>query len=198
MLGARAAGLNEYRVEQAGLLGLSALDAAGVKGGVAATRLGSGVRLGTNSLAAAQEAAGWQGTPRFPGVDRWRDITLRQGTVIYAGEPGLSGFMTTESAIRRSGLDAASLFNGLQVPPRNGLYRNGVTAYEVLEDMPAAMARTMANDQISRGGLPQLYLPSVNQVTRTYGPDPSIDVLLNEGKIRPLVSYPLTNREVPK
>jgi len=109
--------------------------------------------------------------------------TLREGTVVYAGEPGLSGFMTTESAIRRAGGDAKALFDGLQVPPRAGLYRPGVTAFEVLEYMPAAMARTLANKEIAPGGLPQLYLPSVNQVTRTSGPTPSIEALINEGKI---------------
>ena len=41
MLTARAAGLDEYQVEQAGMLGLAALDAAGVKGGVSVTRLAS-------------------------------------------------------------------------------------------------------------------------------------------------------------
>lgn len=41
MLTARAAGLDEHQVEQAGMLGLAALDAAGIKGGVSATRLGS-------------------------------------------------------------------------------------------------------------------------------------------------------------
>jgi hypothetical protein len=92
---------------------------------------------------AAEEAASWQGSPRFPSVDRWRPITLRAGTIIYAGEPGLSGFMTTESAIRKANNDAAVLFGGLQVPPRNGLYRNGVTAFEVLEDIPAAMSRAL-------------------------------------------------------
>lgn len=202
MFAARSAGLNEYQIEQAGVLGLAAMDAAGVKGSVAGTRLASAERSGLNRTSslftAAEEAAFWQGNPRFPGVDRWRDITLKQGIIVYAGEPGLSGFMTTESAIRRSGMDATSLFGGLQVPPRNGLYRNGVTAYEVVEDIPAAMARTLANNQISRGGLPQLYVPSVNRVTRNYGPTPSVEALVNDGKIRPVVAHPLTNRSAPR
>jgi hypothetical protein len=105
--------------------------------------------------------------------------------------------MTTQSAIKRAGGDASVLFEGLQVPARNGLYRNGVTSFEVLEDIPAAMARTLANGQISKGGLPQIYLPTVNQTTRTFGPSPSFEVLISEGKIRPLVSFPLTNRKVP-
>jgi type VI secretion system Hcp family effector len=45
MLAARAAGLDEHQVEQAGMLGLAALDAAGVKGGGTVTRLGTGARV---------------------------------------------------------------------------------------------------------------------------------------------------------
>jgi hypothetical protein len=44
MLTARAAGLDEHQVEQAGMLGLAAMDAAGVKSGGMATRLASGSR----------------------------------------------------------------------------------------------------------------------------------------------------------
>ena len=55
MLTARAAGLDEHQVEQAGMLGLAALDAAGVKGGVSATRLGSRPR-GLVGLTPAEQA----------------------------------------------------------------------------------------------------------------------------------------------
>jgi type VI secretion system secreted protein Hcp len=55
MLAARAAGLDEHQVEQAGMLGLAALDAAGVKGGMSATRLGSRPR-GLGGLTPAEQA----------------------------------------------------------------------------------------------------------------------------------------------
>jgi hypothetical protein len=55
MLTARAAGLDEHQVEQAGMLGLAALDAAGVKGGVSVTRLGSRPR-GLGGLTPAEQA----------------------------------------------------------------------------------------------------------------------------------------------
>jgi hypothetical protein len=55
MLTARAAGLDEHQVEQAGMLGLAALDAAGIKGGVSVTRLGSRPR-GLGGLTPAEQA----------------------------------------------------------------------------------------------------------------------------------------------
>lgn len=123
-------------------------------------------------------AKGFQGSRDYPGVDRYRDITLRKGTIIYAGEPGVTGFFTTSSAIRRTDLDATALFEGLQVAPRNGLYRPGVTAFEILEDTPAAFGITRANTRYGEGGLPQIYIPGHSEV------------------VRPIVSYPLKNRVV--
>lgn len=124
-------------------------------------------------------AKGFQGSDRFPGVDHFRDITLRKGTTIFAGEPGLSGFFTTQSAIRRTDFDATALFEGLQVPPRQGLFRPGVTAFEVLEDTPAAFWITRANSQFGSGGWPQIFVPDFERVTK------------------PTVTNILTNRVAP-
>ncbi len=75
-------------------------------------------------------------------------------------------------------LDATALFEGLQVSPRNGLYRPGVTAFEILDDTPAAFGITRANSQYGKGGLPQLYIPD------------------HAGTTRPVVRHPLNNRVV--
>ncbi|MDR3503548.1 MAG: pre-toxin TG domain-containing protein, partial [Legionella sp.] len=121
-------------------------------------------------------AKGFQGSRDYPGIDKYRDITLKKGTIVYAGEPGVTGFFTTSSAIRRSKLDATALFEGLQVSPRNGLYRPGVTAFEIIEDTPVAFGITRANPQYGVGGLPQLYIPNYANITK------------------PVISYPLSNR----
>src|SRR5205085_11100174 len=82
------------------------------------------------------------------------------------GEPGMTGFVTTENGMLAAGTDATAFHEGLQVGPRAGLYRPGVTAYEVLEDAPAAYSEAVANPQHGPGGFPQLYIPEYSRVLR--------------------------------
>ena len=105
-------------------------------------------------------AQGLQGSTIYPGVDRFRDIVLKKGKIIYGGVPGQSNFYTTESAIHRSGGSASNLFQGLQVEfsPKHGGYRSKVMAYEVMDDVPAAFGRALANPDYGRGRLPQIVL----------------------------------------
>lgn len=108
-----------------------------------------------------------QGTFPYTGVDRFRDITLKKGTIIYGGEPGQSAFYTTGSAFRRVGDSATDLWRGLQVKPHKARgYRSDITAYEVIDDVPAAFGRALNNSQISPGGLPQIVVPNYQQYLR--------------------------------
>jgi RHS repeat-associated protein len=109
-------------------------------------------------------------------ADPWRDISLHPGKLLYAGEPNVSGFFTTELTITRAGGDATKLFEGLQARPYYGQYRNGVTAFELMEECPAAFGIVRENPQYGPGGFPQVYVPNWEQ------------------KLRPVVSYPLDNR----
>jgi RHS repeat-associated protein len=113
-------------------------------------------------LTPAQAAASFQGSGQYPGVDRWRNIILRAGTVVYAGTPGVSGFFTTSKSIARSGNDAIALFEGLQVAPQASTkaYRPAVTAFIVMQDTPAAFGIVRANPQFGAGGYPQLFIPA--------------------------------------
>ncbi|CAM4430264.1 MAG: hypothetical protein LEGION0403_FIIPPAGN_02215 [Legionella sp.] len=104
-----------------------------------------------NKFSPSVVAKGFQGSRDYPGIDKYRDITLKKGTIVYAGEPGVTGFFTTSSAIRRSKLDATALFECLQVSPRNGLYRPSVTAFEIIEDTLAAFGITRANPKYGVG-----------------------------------------------
>ncbi len=108
-----------------------------------------------------------QGSGAYPGVDRWRDITLKKGTIIYGGDPGQSAFYTTGSAIGRTGDSATDIFQGLQVAahPVHG-YRPAMTAYEVTADVPAAFGRSLANPQHGAGRLPQIVLPNYKDFLR--------------------------------
>ena len=75
-----------------------------------------------------------------------------------------------------AGNDAQRIFEGLQVGPRNGLYRPGMTEFVVTQDTPAAFGIVRANTDYGAGGLPQIYIENFSAVTR------------------PTVSYPLINR----
>jgi hypothetical protein len=136
----------------AGNVGYLAGGAAGVlrKGGAGLAS------TGTSSLARS-----YQGRGQYPGIDRFRDITLKKGTLLYAGYPGQSAFYTTASAMRRAGNSASVLFAGLQVAPHatKGM-RVRAAAYEVMDDTPAAFALAMANPRHGSGWLPQVVVPS--------------------------------------
>src|SRR5207248_1190398 len=47
------------------------------------------------ALGPAAQAAALQGRGLYPGVDAWENVTLRAGTRVFAGEPGLTGFATS-------------------------------------------------------------------------------------------------------
>jgi filamentous hemagglutinin len=122
------------------------------------------VRRGAGELIAASPssiASTYQGTRHYPGIDRFRDIMLKKGTVVLGGYPGQSAFYTTMSALRRSGQSAAKLFGGLQVRFHESHgYRARVAAYEVIEDTPAAIGLALANSRHGLGRYPQIVVPS--------------------------------------
>ena len=135
-----------------GNIGYLAGGAAGIirKGG--SELLGSGV---------STLARSFQGHGRYPGIDRFRDITLKKGTILYAGYPGQSAFFTTASAMRRAGHSSTALFGGLQVAVHETKGpRVRAAAFEVMEDTPAAFALALANQTHGSGWLPQVVVPS--------------------------------------
>ena len=106
-------------------------------------------------------ARSYQGHGKYPGIDRFRDIALKKGTILYAGYPGQSAFYTTAGAMRRAGHSSSSLFGGLQVAAHESKGpRVRAAAYEVLEDTPAAFALALANQGHGTGWLPQVVVPS--------------------------------------
>lgn len=111
---------------------------------------------------AAQNA---QGAGAYPGVDRYKDIVIQKGTTIYRGEPNGTGYFTTKSAINRSNYNATTIFEGLQVrkDPVRG-YRGNMQGYIVNENINVAFGITRANPQYGGGGLPQIYVPDVENL----------------------------------
>jgi hypothetical protein len=114
-----------------------------------------------------------QGNDEFPGIDRFKDIALKKGTIIYAAFPGQGHFYTTRSAIRRVGDSAITLNQGLQIAPhRSRPLRGRYAAYEVVDDTQAAFGLTIANPQYGPGWLPQIVVPSFQSNLRYLGDFP--------------------------
>ncbi len=139
-------------------------------------------------------ARSWQGSHPYIGVDSYKDVILKKGKIIYAGDPFPTGYATTESALRRTGNDASKIFRGLQVGPWKAPkesahlsgYRQAIMPYEVVEDTPAAFGITKANPHFGEGGLPQVFVPDFKK-------------LVESGKLRPITDkkIPLVNWYVP-
>lgn len=109
----------------------------------------------------AQQAASWQGNDAYPGVDNWRNINLKAGTLVVQGVGGESNFFTTYRGVFRSKFQTETLWDGLQVMPNpvRG-YRTQVQIFRLTQDLPAAFGTTYANPQYGAGGIPQIYIPN--------------------------------------
>jgi RHS repeat-associated protein len=131
-------------------------------------------RAGAEALASPSRfARTLQGKGDYPGIDRFKDIVLKKGKLIYAGFPGQGSFYTTASAIRRAGDSAGALNRGLQIAPhRIRPIRMRYAAYEVLEDTPAAFGLALENARHGTGWLPQIVVPSYETSLRYVGDFP--------------------------
>jgi hypothetical protein len=128
-------------------------------GGAAGIIRRHGPETVTQGISAA--ARSYQGHGKYPGIDRFRNIMLKKGTILYSGYPGQSAFYTTAGAMRRAGHSSSLLFQGLQVAVHESKGpRVRAAAYEVLEDTPAAFALAIANQGHGTGWLPQVVVPS--------------------------------------
>jgi hypothetical protein len=128
------------------------------------------LRPSTTELSAAEQATAWQGEGLYPGVDRYRDITVKSGTYIVGASPGQGNYYTTLSGMQRSGLDVVRYYEGVQVAPNLtnpafDIVRDGLSVYRVEQDTAAAFGRSLANAQYGGGRLPQLFLPDYSALT---------------------------------
>jgi RHS repeat-associated protein len=117
----------------------------------------------------AAKAQSWQGEEPYPGVDAYRNITLREGDRVFGGLPFPSEYYTTPEGAAMANGDATALYQGVQVRPFNGTYRGQLGEYEVAQNTNAAYGLTEANPQYGSGGYPQLFIPNFRQVLRLVG-----------------------------
>ncbi len=112
-------------------------------------------------------ATKWQGVGDYHGVDKFRDIVVKKGKVIYAGEPGASGFFFTKKALDQAKNSSDKLWQGLQVKAHKEFgYRTKVGVYEATEDIAGAFGTARANARHGLGGLQQVYLPDMTKMKR--------------------------------
>jgi type VII secretion system ESX-1 substrate len=116
-------------------------------------------------LRPAKQAAALQGTRVYPGIDAWENVTLKAGTKVFAGEPGVTGFATSAKGAAAAGNDAAVLNKGLQIAPHAGTFRPGLTEFRLTKDVEAAKSIALANPQFGPGGIEQFYIPNFGEVT---------------------------------
>ena len=122
----------------------------------------------------AGEAAGWQGSKDYPGVDNWKNVVLKKGAVIYSLFPGSPpGFAVPIGTLNQHRGNPTSYHEALQVQsknlPQGRSMRTQVRAYRVTEDICVGRGRAKANDQFGGGGGIQYYIPSKVQSTLTPG-----------------------------
>ncbi|MBO5239218.1 MAG: hypothetical protein J6B50_10680 [Lachnospiraceae bacterium] len=113
----------------------------------------------------SQLARSWQGSGKYIGIDEYTDVTVNKGTILYRGEPNGTEYFTTLDAIEQSERNATTIFEGLQVEknPIHG-YRGEMQGYLFNEDVASAYGITNANPQFGNGGLPQYYVPDVQDL----------------------------------
>jgi RHS repeat-associated protein len=155
-------------VEAASKMGLQGAMMGGAIGAAAGTV--NGIRYarknGLNPLTGANKnaeiAASWQGNETYPGIDNWRNITLKEGTYVAVGEPYPGNFYTTMNGVARSELMSSNLWSGLQVAS----HRPNLGIYMVTHNTPAAFGLTYSNTNFGAGGYPQLYISNTNNLIR--------------------------------
>lgn len=121
----------------------------------------------------AAQAAAWQGSGRYPGVDPLANRTAAPGERLYGlvndkGEP--SGYYVSERQFNdfvRNGGTREAYNQGLQIAPGNKPqylsadnpygYRGNLRAFEVKNPITIAEGPTVANTQFGRGGMEQVF-----------------------------------------
>ena len=118
----------------------------------------------------AGRAAAFQGHAPYPGVDDWYTVRLGAGDEVAAGSvsarPDLrfSGFAVPRQVADDVGGNARELFEGVQVAPRNGVYRDEVTVFRASQDLEVAVAIARNNPTYGAGGLRQVFIPDMQRL----------------------------------
>ncbi len=161
--------------------GMAAAAASGATGAMVGATIDKTVTCITANIKTSPSvlANSQQGYGNYPGVDKYKNTTIKEGSVIYRGEPNGSGYFTNQNSIIKSGQNAKTLFEGLQVKPHDVYgYRSKMQGYKATIDIPAAQGKALQNPQYGAGGFKQYYVPNSED-------------LIKSGKLIPINSYDL-------
>jgi hypothetical protein len=131
-------------------------------------------------------AAGWQSTPAYPNADRWfnavlpKEETFGAGSLSFRHEMPFGNFTVPQSVVDEVGTDARRLYEGVQVKPFEGTYRDELTVLRAKEDIPVAVSYALRNPQYGAGGLRQMYVHNLQQ-------------LIDDGVVEIVVRNPMDN-----
>jgi hypothetical protein len=75
-----------------------------------------------------------------------------------------SGFAVPRQVADDVGGNARELFEGVQVAPRRGVYRDEVTVFRATEDLEVAVAIARNNPMYGAGGFRQVFIPDMQQL----------------------------------
>ena len=124
-------------------------------------------------------AARFQNNQWYPNKDRWTDVTLPKGTVIYTLYPykKLGGFFADEETFEASKKSVSAYHEATQVGhsgKNSELFpygpREKVQKFTLKEDLCVAKAKALANDQYGPGGGTQYYITTKDRMTMEKGP----------------------------
>jgi RHS repeat-associated protein len=129
--------------------------------------------VGKNPAAWARQ---WQGHGAYKGRDNWKNTVLPEGTEIYGGTPGQSGFYFDEATLATYGATKATLWHSLQVlkNPKFG-YRRAAQKYRLKKDtcvaisLAEAQVSTTENDFGYGGGI-QYFMSDFKRALESVGP----------------------------
>ncbi|MFN5309277.1 MAG: RHS repeat-associated core domain-containing protein [Candidatus Kapaibacterium sp.] len=152
-----------------GSIGLATRAAAYSTGGALASNPNTRQVIANQSSNLVQWAQSLQGNQYYPGVDQFREITLKAGTQVVGGAraDGSTGqFFTTINGALRSGLTMSGYQNGVQIR----YAYSELQVYEVVQTTQAAFGLSLANPNVTNppsiGGLPQIVIQNGATVLR--------------------------------
>lgn len=124
----------------------------------------------------AGEAAGWQGSKDYPGVDNWKNVVLEKGTILFTlyphGPAGMASapgnYFVRGYAVRSARGNARAFNDSVQVRHSGNAtaardMRKQLHIFVVEEDICVGKSKAKANKKYGDGGATQYYIRDMDK-----------------------------------
>ena len=124
----------------------------------------------------AGEAAGWQGSKDYPGVDNWKNVVLEKGTILFTlyphGPAGMASapgnYFVRGYAVRSARGNAKAFNDSVQVRHSGNAtaardMRKQLHIFVVEEDICVGKSKAKANKKYGDGGATQYYIRDMDK-----------------------------------